>query len=266
VSGGKDRERISDALQKNGIPSRFGNLSPAALILEERHRVTDLDLYRNGAFEVQDEGSQMIGYAASPQESARVLDACAGAGGKTLHLASLMHGAGGITASDTERKRLKELLPRAHRSGFDTIETASVKTLLERIGNGTRYDTVLIDAPCSSLGTARRLPHPKWRLAPGSLDKLSQKQLEILSMYAKAVAPGGILVYATCSLLPQENSGVISRFLASNPAFAPDPLEQAFHRHGVRLPEIGPDAYSVQLTPLEHGTDGFYIARMKRSN
>ncbi len=257
------REEVREELLRRGIHTSFGNLSPSALILHDRAQLTALDAYHDGWFDIQDEGSQLVGYAAAPDPRSRVLDACAGAGGKSLHMASLMNGEGSVLAADTEFHRLKEIMPRARRAGLQNIITVPTRDLAARAAR-SHFDTVLVDAPCSSIGTARRMPSPKWRLAERSIDKLARKQFDILSANAEFVRPGGTLVYSTCSLLPQENEEVAERFLESRSDFRPDALSSVFAKAGIDIPGLRADAFCLQITPADHGTDGFFMARFRR--
>jgi 16S rRNA (cytosine967-C5)-methyltransferase len=264
------RDDAVRALHARGVAAHAGALSPVAVVLDDRVAITTDPLYAEGALEIQDEGSQLIACALAPEHGQRILDACAGAGGKTLHIADLQGDAGVVLATDTEPRRLRALLARARRCGFASIETLHADVLLA--ANGRRapdwrgsFASVLVDAPCSGLGTARRNPLVKWRLAPRTLERIAAKQRAILDAYAAFVRPGGTLVYATCSLLPQENEDVARDFLAEHPDFVPASLSEAFRRYAIDVPSLSPDAWMLTLSPDLHGTDGFFIARMKRA-
>lgn len=266
----RSRAEVLAALQERGMPVHASPLSPAGIVLEDRVAIIDDPLYADGSIEIQDIGSQMISFALAPGRDARVLDACAGAGGKTLHIADLQRDAGSVLAADVEPRRLRSLLARARRCGFRSIDTVLAGALLD--GDGRRapdlrgmFDAVLVDAPCSGLGTARRNPLVKWRLAARTLDRITAKQRRILAEYAAFVKPGGTLVYATCSLLPQENEDVADDFLATHADFSPSPLLPAFARHDLVLPGLADAAWRVTLSPDMHETDGFFLARMTRS-
>ncbi|MBL0175721.1 MAG: hypothetical protein IPP94_10720 [Ignavibacteria bacterium] len=263
------RDDALQSLRARGVAVHAGALSPVALVLDERTTITTDPLYAEGALEIQDEGSQLIACALVPEHGQRILDACAGAGGKTLHIADLQGDAGVILATDTEPRRLRSLLARARRCGFASIETLHADVLLAANGRHApdwrgSFASVLVDAPCSGLGTARRNPLVKWRLAPRTLARIAAKQRTLLDAYAAFVRPGGTLVYATCSLLPQENEDIALDFLATHAEFAPAPLSDAFRRYAVSVPDLPPDAFMCTLSPDLHGTDGFFIARMKR--
>jgi len=247
------REKVLEILQREDLPAVAGAHSPSAILIHKRVNLTQHPLYKDGLVEIQDEGSQMISIACGVQPGMRVLDACAGAGGKSLHLADLMQDRGTIIARDIEWKRLREIPKRARTAGVRCIDILPV----EREERGTRtfasdggrreqhFDLVLVDAPCTGMGTVRRLPMTKWRLAPDQLQRHARKQFSILTEYAGYVRPGGTLVYATCSILPAENEDVVRGFLKKNPDFTFD-AEQ-------------------QYDPLHHGTDGLYWARLRRS-
>jgi 16S rRNA (cytosine967-C5)-methyltransferase len=269
---GADREAVLAILQKDGVTVRSGKLSPHCITTEQRVNVTTTNLYREGTIEIQDEASQLAGFALAPREGQRVLDACAGAGGKSLHIGVLQKNRGEIIASDIEYQRLKELPVRARRSGITTISTvqlngkANPNALPEQLQRyNASCDAVLVDAPCSGMGTVRRMPMAKWRLTPDLLRKHAQKQLEILQSFSHAVAEGGVLLYSTCSLMPQENEQVVRAFLHLHPEFSAEALAPAFAENNVHIPGLRSDAPTLTLTPAQHGTDGFFVARLRRS-
>lgn len=246
-----DRNTLKRELEARGIRSHDTPLSPDGLILDKRYPLQGLDLFRQGYFEVQDEGSQLISHFLHPKPGDHVLDACAGAGGKTLHLAALMHNRGKIVAMDSDTRKLAELRKRAVRAGANNIDIyPPLRSKEVPVGkNGGRgdfgnWDAVLIDAPCTGVGTMRRNPDLRLRLESAQLAAHTKLQMEILSHHARAVKPGGVLVYATCSFLPAENADLVKNFLSK----FPDYREQAFLR-------IDPEKYSG---------DGFFAARLTR--
>jgi 16S rRNA (cytosine967-C5)-methyltransferase len=236
-----DRAAVIAALRADGIACREGAHAPAAIILEQRVNIIDTPLYRDGIVEVQDEGSQMISIGCDVREGDHILDACAGAGGKTLHLADLIRDRGHIVARDVEWGRLKELTPRARRAGLTCVHVQHT-----RDADNERFDVVLVDAPCSGLGTARRSPMVKWRLTPELAQRHARKQLKVLTENAQHVRDGGALVYATCSVLPEENEHVVRAFLKEHDDFTCE-AEQ-------------------QMDPFHHGTDGLFWARLRRAH
>lgn len=229
-------------------------LSPWGLRLSADSRIDDHPAYREGLVEVQDEGSQLIALACDPKSGQRILDLCAGAGGKSLALAAAAPEAH-ILATDTNRTRLSRLAPRAERAGA-RIETRLLnrpKELEELSDWAASADLVLVDAPCSGSGTWRRNPEGRWRLTPERLGRLAALQGRLLDIGADMVRPGGALVYAVCSLLIPEGAGQVAAFLGRRSDWiAQDILEGAG-----RL-----DGGGRLLTPAHDGTDGFFVARL----
>ncbi|WP_174274400.1 RsmB/NOP family class I SAM-dependent RNA methyltransferase [Sphingomonas bacterium] len=228
-----------------------------AFRLPEGTQVDRLPEWREGLFEIQDEGSQLIVEACAARAGLLAIDLCAGGGGKTLALAAAMANMGRLIACDVDRGRLSGLAPRASRAGATMIEQRLIDGGREREGLAdlaAGADLVLVDAPCSGSGTWRRNPEGRWRLTPASLDRLTTVQRHVLTLGAELVAVGGALVYAVCSLLPEEGAGQIDAFLARHPDFRPDPL--AFGRAS---------GVGRMLTPARDGTDGFFVARLVRA-
>lgn len=261
-------EEISKMLSENAVPHSQGKISPSGIILQERAKVDSSDEYRNGKFEVQDEGSQLIGFACNPKATDLILDACAGAGGKSIHLADLTFGKADIVATDTEFNRLKILESRAKRAGYTYIRTQHIKhpnlNYLKSIFRAMLFDIVLVDAPCSGMGTIRRDPLKKLRLNEKLMDRLALKQYRILTDYAHFVKPGGRLIYATCSVLPSENIDNVERFLGENKNFEADSLKTHFDAYDIFLPDISDNDYTYTTKTYLHGCDGFFIASMRR--
>jgi len=218
---------------------------PGALRLRERKNVFNTKAFHAGLFEVQDAGSQQIAPLLEATSRMRVIDACAGAGGKTLHLAAIMQNKGRIIALDIHQWKLDELRRRAARNGADTIVTKLIEgsQTISRLKDGA--DRVLLDVPCSGLGVLRRNPDTKWKLTPADLAELHATQADLLRRYSKMVKPGGKLVYATCSILPSENQNQVQAFLA-----------QAGDRWQLDT--------ELHLRPDHGDTDGFYAARLIR--
>jgi 16S rRNA (cytosine967-C5)-methyltransferase len=231
-------------------------LSPWGLRLPADTRVDDNPAFAEGRIEVQDEGSQLIALACSPSGDERILDLCAGAGGKALALASTAPSAR-ILATDSNRQRLSQLGPRAERAGA-TIETRLLDPPNETAALedwAGMADCVLVDAPCSGSGTWRRNPEGRWRLTPKRLDRLVAAQARLLDIAADLVAPGGRLVYAVCSLLSREGAGQIENFLIRHSSWQTQDVPFAGGR---------PDGYGRLLTPAHDRTDGFFVARLVR--
>ena len=260
------REFIINILKSHSLNPEPSTISPSGIILDKRFNLQNLDLLKSGLIEVQDTGSQLISYIVAPEKGWKILDACAGAGGKTLHLATLQQDKGKIIASDIEPQKLKELNFRAKRFGFKSISTVRNYLNNNEVYKNDVFDAVLVDAPCSGSGTLRRMPMAKWRLTPKLLNKLSENQFNILSMSSKFVKVGGVLVYATCSIFGEENDLVVDRFLKSNENFEPEPMINAFNKYRINSIAISDDAYKLQLLPSVHKTDGFFAARMIRTS
>ncbi len=213
---------------------------PQALVLTEKKNVFQTELFKNGFFEVQDAGSQRIAPMLDVHPGMRVIDACAGAGGKTLHLAALMQNQGRLIAMDIEAWKLDELRRRARRNGVSNVETRPIEAkTIKRLRDTA--DRVLLDVPCSGLGVLRRNPDSKWKLKPEFLTQIRQTQYEILTSYSQMVKAGGKLVYATCSILPSESEDQVKRFLGEQ---------------GSKWQLLQEE----RTSPALQGFDGFYMA------
>lgn len=265
------RERVREILAERGVIAANGLLSPSALVIGKRTDLLQTDLYKGGEIEIQDEASQLFAYALNPQKTWRILDACAGAGGKTLHCAVLQSDKGKIISADVEYNRLKEIPFRARRAGLRSIEIYPLgkqQTSSQLSDKLSRFQddcsAVIVDAPCSGLGTVRRMPMAKWRLTSEIIAKHQRKQIAVLETYSECVEENGILMYATCSIMPQENEEVIRQFLNRHPDFELEPLAPVFTENGITMPTLDKNAGILTLTPFENGTDGFFIARMRR--
>ncbi len=205
-----DRDGLIEVLAREGVASIRTESSPFGLILPERINLASLVSFKEGLFEVQDEGSQMVGLFVAPKGDDLVVDYCAGAGGKALLLAMLMNGNGRIIASDIERRKLTLLKERARIAGADNVQILPVDRLKKDLEG--KADIVLVDAPCSGTGTLKRNPDIKWRLSMGDISRRVKEQKEILADASKLVKRGGRLVYVTCSVLPDENEDVADWF------------------------------------------------------
>ncbi|SEC55417.1 16S rRNA (cytosine967-C5)-methyltransferase [Maribacter dokdonensis] len=242
-----DKETLRKALLDENIVAEPIRGYPSALKLVERANVFVTQAFKNGMFEVQDASSQLVSDFLDIEPGQRVVDTCAGAGGKSLHLAALMENKGQLISMDIYGSKLKELKRRARRNGAHNIEVReidSTKVYKKLYGSA---DRVLIDAPCTGLGVLRRNPDSKWKMQPEFLDKIIKTQHEIIRNYSKIVKPGGKMVYATCSILPQENSHQVQSFLKS---------------------EEGKDFTLVKdkkIYASKSGYDGFYMALLEKS-
>ncbi|MBL8433948.1 MAG: RsmB/NOP family class I SAM-dependent RNA methyltransferase [Zoogloea sp.] len=257
-----DRDALADKLKADGVACAPGRFSPLAVRLEGKPALQKHPLFLDGSFEVQDEGSQLLGFLLQPKRGEMVVDFCAGAGGKTLLLGALMRNTGRLYAFDVSEKRLGKLKPRVARSGLSNIHPVVIASendpRVKRLAG--KIDRVLVDAPCSGLGTLRRNPDLKWRQSPEALAELTAKQAAILASAARLVKPGGRLVYATCSLLPEENEAIVAAFLAANEAFTPLSAEEVLAKQGIAIA----CGEQLRLTPAAHDTDGFFAAVLER--
>ena len=256
------RNEVRAALDHAGIPSTPTPLSPYGLRIDGRPLLSRLPSFEKGDIEVQDEGSQLLAILTGPTRNEMVVDFCAGAGGKALLMGALMKNQGRLYAFDTSEKRLSNFKPRLKRSGLSNIHPqviqhendAKVKRLAGKI------DRVLIDSPCSGLGTLRRNPDLKWRQTPETVAELVVKQRAILESAARLPKPGGRLVYATCSVLPEENRDVIEPFLNRHPEYVAVPAGDIFRKAGIELD----GAPYLELSPHRNGCDGFFAAVLER--
>ena len=247
---------IIESLRRDGLqvetPARIKN---ALLIPGGKVNLTELEAYKRGWIEVQDLSSQCIGQICAPRPGQHWWDACAGGGGKSLQLAALMHGKGSITASDIRNSKLEELKRRARHGGFSNIRTRGWDGVQIPVKENS-CDGVLIDAPCSSSGRWRRNPESRWLLTEERVAKLAAIQKKLLDAASKAVKPGGVLVFATCSLLCSENRLNVESFLAAHPEFT---LEEFPHPlTGETLPGY------VQILPQDGDCDASFIARFRK--
>lgn len=260
-------DSVIKELEETGAKPRISELSPQGVIANSRVQLNNLESFRNGLIEVQDEGSQLIAYAIDPAQNERIFDACAGAGGKTLHIASLQNDMGNILAGDIEFNRLKELQKRARRSAFNSIETIVLKSPKSRKAfesKSPEFDAVLVDAPCSGTGTVRRSPKYKYRLNASLLRRLTKNQSDILNYYSQFVKNGGLLVYSTCSILPDENHQVAENFLNVDDSFIKEDLYKIFADYNIHAKGLEKGSYCLSLFPSVHGTDGFFIAVFRK--
>ena len=255
------RDQAIAALAADGIKATPTPLSPLGLRLERRFAMVQVQAWRNGLVEVQDEGSQLVAMVADVHPSQAVVDYCAGAGGKTLALAAAMNNSGRLVACDVAEWRVDRAQDRLRRAGVHNvtrrvISGASDKWIKRSAGS---FDRVLVDAPCSGTGTWRRNPDAKWSMTQQDLDEVTASQKVILQSASRLVKPGGRLIYATCSVMNQENEDQVQAFLEANPNFRLIPVAEVW-THGdcpVQTPWL-------RLSPLTHGTDGFFAAVMER--
>ncbi len=258
------REGVLDRLAFDEIEAAPMRYAPLGVRLREKPALNRHPMFLDGAVEVQDEGSQLLGLLVEPRRGEMVVDFCAGAGGKTLQMGAAMASSGRLYAFDVSDKRLANLTPRLKRSGLSNVfpqrianeNDAKVKRLRGKI------DRVLVDAPCTGLGTLRRNPDLKFRQTEEGLGELNAKQRAILEAAAALLKPGGRLVYGTCSLLAEENEAVVEPFLAAHPDFHVVPVADVLARQGVKLPGAGK---YLRLYPHVHDTDGFFAAVLEKA-
>jgi len=259
-----ERDAVLAQLTADGIAAQVCPYAPDGIRTAGKPFVANEPLFLDGHIEVQDEGSQLLGHLLQPKRGEMVVDFCAGAGGKTLLLGALMRSTGRLYAFDVADKRLAKLKPRLARSGLSNVHPIAIAhendTHVKRLAG--KCDRVLVDAPCSGLGTLRRNPDLKWRQSPQSVAELTVKQASILAAASKLLKPGGRLVYATCSLLPEENEGIVDAFLAAHPQFARVSAKSVLAAQGIAVDLSGDD---LHLLPHVHGTDGFYAAVLERA-
>ena len=259
-------------LAQAAIKSEATPYSPWGLRIDAKPALTKLNLFTRGAIEVQDEGSQLLALLLDAHRGEMVVDFCAGAGGKTLAIGATMRNTGRLYAFDTSAHRLDALKPRLARSGLSNVHPAAIAherdERIKRLAG--KIDRVLVDAPCSGLGTLRRNPDLKWRQTLAGVKELSTLQAAILASAARLVKPGGRLVYATCSLLTDENEAVASAFSAAQPGFFPVEVQGILE--SLKVPKAsdlcsGPDTGGeyLRLWPHRHATDGFFAAVWTRS-
>lgn len=257
-TGRTTRDAVLASLRAQNLDVAPTTYSPMGIHVASRINLATLPEYIDGLVDVQDEGSQLIALLCAPSNDSTIVDACAGAGGKSLALAALAPHAK-IRALDVSPQRMADLKPRAQRSRA-RITTALWK---DAVASAWNADIVLVDAPCTGLGTLRRNPDLR-RHSDARLNELMQTQARILNDCAAQVKPGGVLVYATCSIDSRENEQAVDAFLASHPDFSIEPAEPVFAALGV-TGVTGPDGWFMRLWPHRHGTDGFFAARLKRS-
>jgi 16S rRNA (cytosine967-C5)-methyltransferase len=238
-------EQGVDTVRLSNASTLWGEIKRGALVLQKRQNLEKLEEYKQGFFEIQDASSQLIAPFLNVKEGMTVIDACAGAGGKSLHIAAMMNNTGKIIAMDVENKKLEILKKRADRAGVKIIQTRLVNAnALNELKNTA--DRLLLDVPCSGLGVLRRNPDAKWKLSLDFIERIKKTQQEIISTYSQMLKPGGIMVYATCSILPSENQYQVQTFLNNN-------------SNEFKLLE------DIKVLPSQ-GFDGFYMAALERKS
>jgi 16S rRNA (cytosine967-C5)-methyltransferase len=256
------RDEVIAKLAEAPIAAEPTPFSALGLRILKKPALQNLPLFKDGAIEVQDEGSQVLSQILGAKRGEMVVDFCAGAGGKTLALGAMMRNTGRLYAFDVSEKRLAKLKPRLARSGLSNVHPVQIAherdAKIKRLAG--KIDRVLVDAPCSGLGTLRRNPDVKWRQPEGAVQEMHEKQVAILDGAARLLKGGGRLVYATCSLLDEENDAVVAEFLASHADFELVPMHKVLAEQKIDL-EMGD---FLKLLPHKHQTDGFFAAILER--
>ncbi len=261
-----DREQARAALLREGVQAARTRLSPLGLRVFGRIPLGTLEAFGRGLVEVQDEGSQLAALLADARPGMRVVDFCAGAGGKTLALAASMGNRGHLVACDTSPARLERATQRLRRAGAAIVQRVPLSGARDKWvkRHAQSFDRVFVDAPCTGTGTWRRNPDAKWRLHPDDLSELAALQAEILDSAQRLVKPGGRLIYVTCSLLREENEAQIERFLAAHGDFSLMPVDAVWRETIGGEPPASGDM--LRLSPARDGTDGFFVAVLARQS
>lgn len=263
------REDVRQELKLAGIAAQPTPYSPWGLRIDDKPALTKLDAFARGAIEVQDEGSQLLALLTDARRGQMVVDFCAGAGGKTLALGAAMRNTGRLYAFDISAHRLDNLKPRLARSKLSNVHPAAIAherdERIKRLAG--KIDRVIVDAPCSGLGTLRRNPDLKWRQSPTSVAELTVKQMAILESASRLLKPGGRIVYATCSLLRAENEEIAQAFTAAHPNFRPLAVSELLAQ--AKVPDAaslcsGEGGLYLRLWPHRHATDGFFAASWEK--
>ena len=253
------RDELLDQLKEQGIAARASEVAPSGIVLEEGLDVTRMPAFQEGFCTVQDESSMLVAHVLAPQPGERVLDCCAAPGGKTTHIAELMGDEGEVVAVDVHEHKIELIENIAGRLGLNAIETRA-GDIRDVVGEAGEFDRILLDAPCSGLGVIRRKPDLKWKKLPGDIEEIAEVQRDLLETVSRSLRPGGVLVYSTCTTVPEENEALVHEFLLSHPEFEGDDI--APHLPPAVRPLAG--QWSVQLFPQHVNSDGFYIARLRR--
>lgn len=261
------KAEVVQAFEHAGIDALPNEMAPLGLRLTKKPALQKLDVFTSGAIEVQDEGSQLLTHLLGAKRGEMVADFCAGAGGKTLAIGAMMRNTGRLYAFDVAAHRLAKLKPRLARSGLSNVQAIAIESendlKVKRLAG--KFDRVLVDAPCSGLGTLRRNPDLKWRHGVDSVARLTQLQASILRSASRLVKDGGTLVYATCSVLPAENQDVVNAFLAAHPEFERVSAREVLSAQKIDVPEDAERESYLQLLPHLHHTDGFFAACLRRT-
>lgn len=248
------KREILDLFQENNIAFRESPICEDCLLLEKTGNIKQLPGFLDGLWTIQGEASSLVAKVLDPQANYRILDLCAAPGGKTTHIAALMHDSGEIIAVDSSKERIKKVIQNCERLSVNSVKTVVSDASI--YSDSAKFDRVLVDAPCSNTGVFIKRPDARWKRKPEDIKSLSELQYKILENAAKLVKSGGIIVYSTCSIEPEENINIIQQFLAKNKAFRLQNISQY-------LPweDEGQDGY-VQILQSKHNIEGFFIAKL----
>ncbi|WP_027084227.1 16S rRNA (cytosine(967)-C(5))-methyltransferase RsmB [Cohnella panacarvi] len=262
------RDELLAAMNESGLAVQPSRLSAQGIVAEKAGNLVHTDWYSNGGFTIQDESSMLVAAVANPQPGMKVLDCCAAPGGKSTHLAELLRNKGKVLANDVHFHKEALIQQQAGRLGLTCVETmvSDALELPERLHESS-FDVVLLDAPCSGFGVIRRKPEIKWNKTQEDVESLAELQRRLLDRVQSLVKPGGTLVYSTCTIAPEENERTIERFLSDNPSFKLDANWPEEVIAPLRATENVPESFkgALQLLPHMFGSDGFFIARIRRA-
>jgi len=265
-----DRESLAEMLKEEGVSVEYSETIPEGLRLLEHPPLTTLEAYKKGLFQVQDESAMLVAHILDPKPGERILDVCSAPGGKATHIAQLMQNQGEILALDISEEKLALVEENCKRLGIKIIKTAKTdaRNISSSIVGEEGFERVLVDAPCSALGTLRRHPDVRWRKTPEQILALSELQFAILKNASKYVKQGGILIYSTCTIEPEENEDVVTKFLSEFPQFQLEGSGVALSRQTSLHCNVGnlvsEDGY-VRSYPHLHNIDGSFVALMRKA-
>ena len=258
------REALVSELEAEGVQCHKTNYAPEGLVIENLTSIGRLESFQQGYFQPQDESSMLVAKVVNPKPNQMVIDACSAPGGKTTHLSQLMENQGQVIAADIYKHKMGLIIENAKRLAITNIktETTDARELAEKFKD--QADRILVDAPCSGLGVLRRRPDARWRKSLDQIQELQELQLEILTKVSPCLRSGGVLVYSTCSITPEENVQVVEAFLKDNSDFAASDLTEYLPKELLHFADLKPQKGYIQLLPHIHGMDGFFIARFEK--
>ncbi len=256
-----NKKELMQILSEEGIECREGSYNPEAIIIKGTSSIEDKDSFKKGYYQVQDESSMLTAHITGPEPGEMILDMCSAPGGKAAHLAELMGNRGAIVARDIHKHKLGLVVQNCKRLGIGIVRTELYDAMNMDPGSAGKFDRVLLDAPCSGLGVIRRKPDMRWRKEPGNLEDLIRMQKKMLRLSSGYVKPGGKLIYSTCTINKSENIEVVREFLSDNRQFELESLKGLVPES--LICKNAQEGY-LELFPNIHGTDGFFVARMRK--